>query len=118
MQSLTSTYVTNVVSTLGSSISYYDLGASYSTESIYPTMMTNQWWAFDAYAQNQQSGLPAGVGANPLPGWIPGTPTWNGATLTNSQVQGWYNWYIGALANPSAPRKRSSTVPATRATTS
>ena len=99
VQSLTGAYVSSVVATFGSRISYYTLGASLTTEAIYPTTSTNQWWAFDAYAQNQQSGLPAGVGPNPLPGWIPGASTYNGTTLTNAQVLGWYNWYIGALAN-------------------
>jgi hypothetical protein len=98
IQSLAATYVTSVVKALGL-VQYYNLGASYTTETIYPTTETNQWWAFGPIAQGQQTGLPAGVGPNPMPGWIPGTTTWRSKPVTRSQVQGWYNWYIGALAS-------------------
>ena len=67
MQSLASTYVTSVVKTLGF-VQYYNLGASYTTEAIYPTTSTTNGWAFGPLAQGQQKGLPSGVGPNPMPG--------------------------------------------------
>lgn len=54
------------------------------------------WWAFDTAAQT----TPAAVtGACPMPGWAPGTPTWNGQPVTAAQAGAWWGWYQGAVIN-------------------
>ena len=53
---------------------------------------TNSYWAFDDIAQGHASGLPTGVPACPVPGWIPGT---SGPT----QAQAFVHWYLEALLN-------------------
>jgi hypothetical protein len=92
------TYISSVVSSL-SGVSYYRIGLSTAGEMLYPPVTDNQWWAFSPLAQGSASGLPAGVGVAPMPGWVPGSTTWDGAPVTQAMVQSWYNWYLGALIN-------------------
>jgi len=93
-----SAYIHDVVSTIGQ-VDYYRVGLSRAGEMQYPSAPNNNWWAFDSYAQGTASGLPSGVGVTPLPGWIPGSSTYNGSPVTQAQVTAWYNWYYGALIN-------------------
>jgi hypothetical protein len=55
------------------------------------------WWAFDDAAQTGR-GLPRGQTASPMPGWIPGQPTWQGQPVTAAQAMNWFIWYERALA--------------------
>jgi hypothetical protein len=92
------TYIENVVSSL-TGVSYYRIGLSASGEMLYPDAPDNQWWAFSPLAQGAASGLAPGVGVTPMPGWVPGTTTWDGSPVTQAMVQSWYDWYLGALIN-------------------
>ena len=93
-----SAYITSVVGALPN-IRYYRIGLSQYGELLYPAAPADQWWSFNTTAQGTALGLPPGVTSTPLPGWIPGTPTWNGKDVTPAMVTTWYNWYLGALIN-------------------
>ena len=93
------TYISSVASSLPG-ISYYTVGGSETGEAIYPISGgANHWWAFDKAAQGSVANLPVGTPASPMPGWVPGTSTWNGKAVTTAQSQSWYNWYEQALAS-------------------
>jgi len=94
----TQAYIDNVQASVGS-VSYYTISFSNSSEAVYPSTSANQWWAFDAAAQGDTSGLPAGTAPSPMPGWVPGSTTWDGSAVTVPEVQSWFNWYEGALAS-------------------
>jgi hypothetical protein len=98
VRSAASTYISAVVSALGP-VSSYRIGLGVNGEMMYPDADNNQWWAYAADAQQGGTDLPASVGISPMPGWIPGSQTWNGTTVTASQVTSWYNWYYGALVD-------------------
>lgn len=91
-------YIAQVVAAMGP-VSSYRIGLGSAGEMMYPEAPGNQWWAFSPDAQSGGSDLPSGVAASPLPGWIPGTSTWDGTPVTTAQVTGWYDWYYGALVN-------------------
>jgi hypothetical protein len=55
------------------------------------------FWAFDRAAQGG-SGRAAGVDPSPMPGWVPGSPTWQGTPVTADAVSRWYDWYTASLA--------------------
>jgi hypothetical protein len=55
------------------------------------------FWAFDGAAQGG-SGRAAGVDPSPMPGWVPGSPTWLGTPVTADAASRWYDWYTGSLA--------------------
>ncbi len=94
-------YLADVVHHLGT-IAYYRVGLSENGEAHYPDTTTNQWWAATPQAQGTAPGLPAGVRPTPLPGWVPGTTTWRGRTVTPGQVTAWYAWYFGAMVGAQA----------------
>jgi hypothetical protein len=54
------------------------------------------YWAFNAAAQDG-TGIAEGMVPTPLPGWVPGTPTWQGTPVTTEQVAAWFRWYSRAL---------------------
>lgn len=91
-------YIAGVVKAMGK-VSSYRIGLGSAGEMMYPEAPDNQWWAFSPDAQHGGSDLPPGVPATPLPGWVPGTPTWKGEAITTTQVSNWYDWYYGALVN-------------------
>jgi hypothetical protein len=98
VQAAATTYISSVVSSL-SGVSYYRIGLSTSGEMLYPPAPDNQWWAFSPPAQGSASGLPPGVGVTPMPGWVPGTTTWDGQAVSQAMAQSWYDWYLGALTD-------------------
>ena len=55
------------------------------------------FWAFDRAAQGG-AGRAAGVDPSPMPGWVPGSPTWQGTPVTADAASRWYDWYTGSLA--------------------
>jgi hypothetical protein len=62
----------------------------------HPTYNTrrNSYWAFDALAQGQAPGLPAGMRPSPVPGWTPGTPSANHYAAAQ-----FAHWYMDSLQN-------------------
>jgi hypothetical protein len=82
------------------------VGVNSDGEFIYPSAdadgtHVNSYWAFDANAQGRRSdaGRPAGVPANPYPGWRPGRQTYHGRRFSTAQVSRWYLWYLRALSD-------------------
>ena len=59
-------------------------------EMLYPD---NGLWAFSSPALTGRN-LPAGMTANPFPGWRPGH-----TGITGAQVDQWVDWYVGGLVN-------------------
>jgi hypothetical protein len=98
VRSAASQYISSVVSALGS-VSSYRIGLGSDGEMMYPEADNNEWWAFNGSAQQGGPDLPTGIASSPMPGWIPGSTSWNGSPVTAAQVSGWYNWYYGALVN-------------------
>lgn len=91
-------YINDVVQSMGMVVDYR-VGLSENGEAYYPDTFDNGWWAFTPDAQGTAAGLPSGVGVTPMPGWIPGTTSWQGSPVSESQVTNWYAWYFGALVN-------------------
>ena len=58
----------------------------------------HNYWAFDAAAQTG-AGLAAGLRPSPVPGWTPGSPTWQGRPVTTAEATRWFRWYDRALVN-------------------
>jgi len=98
VQAAETTYITNVAQTLGSRVSQYRLGLGVNGEMDFPPGASadpaGTWWIGSA-----DTDVPAAVGANPMPGWTPGSSTWNGSTVTVADAQNWYDWYLHALEN-------------------
>lgn len=95
-------YIHSVVAAMGP-VQYYRVGLGSDGEMLYPDPPAHQrgqaWWAFGPQAQGATGGRPPGVGATPMPGWLPGRSTWRSQPVTTAQVRAWYGWYVGALAN-------------------
>jgi hypothetical protein len=91
-------YLTDVVHSMGP-MNDYRVGLSTDGETYYPNTTTNQWWAFTPQAQGTAPGLPVRQSPSPMPGWVPGTKSWNGASLKETDVTTWYNWYFAALVS-------------------
>ncbi len=53
---------------------------------------TDSWWAFGIAPQTGR-GLAPGQSVSPMPGWVPGTRTWNGRAVTASAALNWWRWY-------------------------
>ncbi len=96
-----SPYITSVVRSMGRVVDYR-VGLSGNGETYYPDTTANGWWAFSGQAQGTAPGRPAGVGADPMRGWVPGTATWHGARVSAAAVSSWYDWYFGAMVNAHA----------------
>lgn len=91
-----SSYIASIVSALPG-VASFRAGLSETGEMLYPAADSNQWWAFDALAQGHQGGRPSTVPASPMPGWVPGTPSYQGQQVNPGMAQSWYDWYLGAL---------------------
>jgi hypothetical protein len=96
VRSAAALYLTDVVQSLGP-MNDYRVGLSDNGEMYYPNTSEGGWWAFTPQAQGSAAGLPRGVGVSPMVGWVPGTSTWDGNSVTQARVTRWYNWYFGAL---------------------
>ena len=57
----------------------------------------NSFWAFDAAAQSGE-GLPEGMRATPLPGWMPGSHVRDGREISTAEVRDWFGWYAESAA--------------------
>lgn len=99
------TQLTSAMTAAGVDVDYYRMGISPSGETHLPdtlpiTSGTGSWWAFDALAQAAGgTGLPPGVGANPLIGWTPGNSTYSGGSVNSTMAGNWWDWYMGAASN-------------------
>jgi hypothetical protein len=63
-----------------------------------PDATRTAFWAFDDAAQGGP-GRADGVEPSPMPGWRPGSPTWQGEPVSADAVDGWYDWYTGSLVD-------------------
>lgn len=57
-----------------------------------------EYWAFGD-APQYGIGLAEGVAPSPMPGWIPGASSWHGRSVTDEQVQRWWDWYAGSAVD-------------------
>ncbi|WP_433787495.1 hypothetical protein ACQPX6_11855 [Actinomycetospora sp. CA-101289] len=78
------------------------VGTGDNGELGYPTVeptagADNPYWAFDDAAQSGV-GLAEGAAVSPLPGWTPGSPTYDDRPLGADGVRRWFDWYSGAIA--------------------
>lgn len=60
----------------------YRIGLSNTGEMLYANDSSTSWWA---YGEAQQS--------SPMPGWVPGQTSWDGAPVTATEATNWYKWY-------------------------
>lgn len=95
VQAAMKTYVTHAVKALGPLVDQYRIGYGQYGEIQYPNPVQNipNTW----YIGSVPATLPAGVSPNPMPGWIPGTPSWQGKSVTVAMATNWYDWYSGSL---------------------
>lgn len=56
----------------------------------------NYYWAFDSAAQ-AGTDLALGAQQSPMPGWVPGSRSWNGKRVSDAQVRDWFDWYAYSL---------------------
>jgi hypothetical protein len=63
----------------------------------------DSWWAFGAAPQRGVA-LAPGQSVTPLPGWVPGQPTWQGRQVSTAQARAWFGWYSGAVVRAVADR--------------
>ncbi|CAN5420380.1 hypothetical protein BH10ACT10_BH10ACT10_01950 [soil metagenome] len=91
-------YLGRLFATLGTDFYGVRLGGGWYGELNYPDATyaghTNSYWAFDPVASGQVPGLPTGIPANPVPGWLPGTVSSNHAAAAQFST-----WYLEALRN-------------------
>lgn len=57
-----------------------------------------EFWAFGD-APQLGIGLAEGAAPSPMPGWVPGTNSWRGRSVTEEQVRGWWDWYAGSVVD-------------------
>jgi len=91
-------YFGQVFAKLGSDWDDVRLGCGKYGELNYPQERfaghTNCYWAFDDLAQGRAPGLPAGMPACPVPGWLPGT-----ASADHLAAKRFVGWYLECLRN-------------------
>ncbi|WP_139263735.1 hypothetical protein [Geodermatophilus africanus] len=85
------------------SVAAIRVGTGYNGELGYPTESTSPatarpFWAFDEAAQTG-AGLAEDVSVSPMPGWTPGSPTWNGRDVRPEDVRTWFRWYSQSVAD-------------------
>jgi hypothetical protein len=99
-----SDYLTELDSAVGlNTFAAIRVGTGGNGELGYPSATTeprsgNPFWAFDQAAQ-KGVGLADGASVSPMPGWKPGTSTWQGADVSTDDVRGWFRWYTRAVAD-------------------
>jgi hypothetical protein len=77
------------------------VGTGVNGELGYPdgdTETSNPYWAFDAAAQDG-TGLADGMSVSPMPGWTPGSEKWRGEAVSTADVETWFRWYSGSVAD-------------------
>ncbi len=63
----------------------------------------DSWWAFGDAPQRGTALAPSQV-MSPLPGWVPGQPTWQGREVSAADARAWFGWYSGAVIRAVADR--------------
>ncbi len=96
-------HIARVLADLGpSNIWAVRIGSGGLGEALYPSERADSdrdaYWAYDTAAQ-AGVGLPPTVSVSPYPGWKPGEKTYNGEPFSRSQVEEWYDWYLGAMVD-------------------
>lgn len=96
-------YLARVVSDLGlDGIVAIRVGTSGTGELGYPGPEDggndHEFWAFGD-APQLGKGLAEGAVRSPMPGWRPGSSTWNGKSVTAEQVRAWWDWYAGSVVD-------------------
>lgn len=66
----------------------------------------DSWWAFGEAAQGRGA-LAPGQRSSPLPGWVPGSASWDGRPMTAAAAGAWFGWYSGALVEALAAQART-----------
>lgn len=91
-------YVRHIFDDLGTNFYAVRLGWGFYGELNYPMPTykgnTNSYWAYDDIAQGRAAGLPAGMQASPVPGWIPGQPS-----TDHAASRAFLEWYLESLKN-------------------
>ena len=91
-------YVRAVFVRLGSDWDFVRLGGGKFGELNFPgpnfNGRTNCYWAFDDLAQGKSTGLPEGMRACPVPGWIPGA-----SSADHRSAKKFIEWYLDSLEN-------------------
>ncbi|MDR6639081.1 hypothetical protein [Paenarthrobacter nitroguajacolicus] len=96
-------YLARVASDLGlEHITAIRVGTDASGELGYPGPEDGgnegEFWAFGD-APQLGIGLAEGVVRSPMPGWVPGSRSWNGRVVTPQQVRNWWDWYAGSAVD-------------------
>ncbi len=91
-------YLDAVLKEFGGEVEIVRLGLMRYGEIGYPHSSfkghVNSYWAFDDIAQGKTNGLPAGMAACPVPGWLPGQ-----SSEDNNEARQFANWTLAALQN-------------------
>ena len=91
-------YLALLFETFGTDFYGVRLGGGWYGELNYPEHTyggrTNAYWGFDPVASGAAPGLPSGMQANPVPGWLPGTPS-----ADHDLARRFADWYLGSLQN-------------------
>jgi hypothetical protein len=95
-------YLTELNGLVGlNSMAAIRVGTGTNGELGYPQSDTdtdNPFWAFDDAAQSGE-GLAQGAAVTPMPGWTPGSSTWNGRPVDYDQAKTWFTWYSDSVAD-------------------
>ena len=91
-------YLRHLFGELGNDFYAIRLGGGRYGELGYPSHQygsrTNCYWAFDPVAQGNAPGLPPGMKACPVPGWIPGSPS-----PGHDSARRFLEWYMDSMRN-------------------
>lgn len=89
-------YLARLFGALGTDFYGVRLGGGWYGELNYPEHTyngrTNAYWGFDPLALGTAAGRPATVPANPVPSWLPGTPS-----TDHDAARRFADWYLSSL---------------------
>jgi hypothetical protein len=97
VQDATFTYVRRLVKALGPDVTYYRDGFSEDGEMLIDDTSTNAWYVFDRAAKCEDPTNLAVAHCDPMPGWIPGSGSYDGRRVTLKAATAFYDWYESAL---------------------
>lgn len=89
-------YLGQLLGALGTDFYGLRLGGGWYGELNYPDHVyagrSNAYWGFDALARGAAPGLATGLQPNPVPDWLPGTPT-----ADHDSARRFAEWYLASL---------------------